>query len=56
MFSANGETVTSKVSSSRSKIVVSNRDATGKTLKTGMTCDIVYVPGGNNEPKTIACQ
>lgn len=56
VFDDNGETVTSKISSSRSKIVVSDKEASGKSLQTGMICDVVYIPGGNNEPKTIACR
>jgi tripartite-type tricarboxylate transporter receptor subunit TctC len=56
VFTDNGEKVTSKVSSSRSKILVSSKESTGASLKTGMTCDIVYTPGDNNEPKTIACR
>jgi tripartite-type tricarboxylate transporter receptor subunit TctC len=55
VFSVNGESVTSKISSSRSKIRVADMDATGKHLQSGMKCDITYVPGDNNEPTTIIC-
>ena len=56
VFSDNGESVTSKVSGARSKIRIAGKDATGKSLQSGMTCDITYVPGDNNEPTTIACR
>jgi tripartite-type tricarboxylate transporter receptor subunit TctC len=56
VFSDNGETVTSKISSSRSKIRVADAEATGKQLRSGMTCDIAYRPGENNEPTTISCR
>ena len=56
VFKDNGEAVTSKVSSSRSKILVAKQDATGKALQSGMTCDIVYIPGDNNEPRTMDCR
>lgn len=56
VFSANGESVTSKISNSRSKITVANKEATGKHLQSGMTCDITYTPGDNNEPTNIVCQ
>jgi len=56
VFTANGETVTSKISNSRSKIVVADKDATGKNLQNGMVCDITYIPGDNNEPTAMACK
>jgi tripartite-type tricarboxylate transporter receptor subunit TctC len=56
LFESNGEKVTAKVSSSRSKILVSGKDAPGKALSSGMTCDIVYIPGDANEPKTVDCK
>ena len=56
VFSANGETVTSKISNSRSKITVADKEATGKQLQSGMTCDISYTPGDNNEPTKMACR
>jgi hypothetical protein len=56
VFTDNGESVTAKISSSRSKIRVAGKDATGKTLQSGMTCDISYKPGGNNEPTTMDCR
>lgn len=55
-FVDNGETVASRLSSSRSKIKVAGKNANRKELTSGMTCDIVYVPGGRNEPKTVDCR
>lgn len=56
VFTDNGESVTAKISSSRSKIRVAGQDATGKSLQSGMRCDISYVPGGNNEPTGMVCR
>ncbi|MGE0651416.1 MAG: Bug family tripartite tricarboxylate transporter substrate binding protein [Alphaproteobacteria bacterium] len=53
---ADGKTVASKVSGSRTKIEVAGKTANRKELKAGMTCDIAYTPGTNNEPKTIDCR
>jgi tripartite-type tricarboxylate transporter receptor subunit TctC len=54
--SADGKTVASKVSGARTKIEVAGKAANRKALKAGMTCDIAYIPGTNNEPKTIDCR
>jgi tripartite-type tricarboxylate transporter receptor subunit TctC len=51
-----GKTVEAKVSGARTKIEVADKPASRKALKAGMTCDIAYVPGKNNEPKTIDCR
>ena len=50
-----GKIVKSKVSGSRTKVVINGKDSNRKNLKQGMTCDIVYKPGGKNEPITLAC-
>ena len=55
-FKANGKTIKSKISGSRSKIKIGGKSASRKKLKAGMSCDIDYKPGGNNEPKTIECK
>ncbi len=51
-----GKTVEAKVSGARTKIEIADKPASRKGLKAGMTCDIAYVPGKNNEPKTIDCR
>jgi tripartite-type tricarboxylate transporter receptor subunit TctC len=53
---ADGKTVASKVSGARTKIEVAGKAADRKALKAGMTCDIAYTPGTNNEPRTIDCR
>lgn len=50
-----GKTVKAKISGSRTKIELAGKPAKRKALKAGMTCDIAYVPGSNNEPKTMDC-
>jgi tripartite-type tricarboxylate transporter receptor subunit TctC len=56
VFKDNGESVTSKISSSRSKVRINGQETTGKSLQSGMTCDISYKPGGNNEPTIVDCR
>jgi tripartite-type tricarboxylate transporter receptor subunit TctC len=56
VFKDNGESVTSKISSSRSKVRINGQETTGKSLHSGMTCDISYKPGGNNEPTIVDCR
>ena len=51
-----GKTVEAKVSGARTKIEVAGKPASRKALKAGMTCDVAYVPGKNNEPKTLDCR
>jgi tripartite-type tricarboxylate transporter receptor subunit TctC len=51
-----GKSIKSKISGSRTKIMLAGKKAKRKALKVGMTCDIAYVPGSNNEPKTITCK
>ncbi len=51
-----GKKVKSKVSGSRTKITIAGKAAKRKKLKNGMTCNISYVPGGRNEPKTLDCK
>jgi tripartite-type tricarboxylate transporter receptor subunit TctC len=53
---AEGKTVESKVSGARTKIEVGGKPASRKALKAGMACDIAYVPGKSNEPKTLDCR
>jgi tripartite-type tricarboxylate transporter receptor subunit TctC len=48
--------ILSKPSSSRTKITIAGKDAQRTDLKTGLTCDISYKSGGDNEPSTIECQ
>ena len=56
VFSDSGETVNSRLSGSRSTVKVAGKDANGAALKSGMTCDVTYVPGDTNEVKVIACK
>ncbi|MFT5539735.1 MAG: tripartite-type tricarboxylate transporter receptor subunit TctC [Alphaproteobacteria bacterium] len=51
-----GKAIKSKISGSRTQIMVAGKKAKRKALKVGMTCDIAYAPGSNNEPKTITCK
>lgn len=53
---AGGKTVKSKISGARTQIMVGGSKAKRKALKAGMSCAIAYVPGSNNEPKTIDCK
>jgi tripartite-type tricarboxylate transporter receptor subunit TctC len=50
-----GKTIKAKISGSRTKIELAGKPVKRKALKVGMGCDISYVPGSNNEPKTIDC-
>jgi hypothetical protein len=52
----NGNPVKSKVSGSRTKIVIAGADSDRKSLKEGMNCDIKYTPGDKNEPSLLSCQ
>ncbi len=53
---AAGKEIASKISGARTKIEVADKPAKRSALKPGMTCDIAYTPGSNNEPKTIDCR
>lgn len=53
---SDGKPVTSEPSGSRTKITIAGREAKRGDLKSGMSCDIEYKPGGDNEPTTIACK
>jgi tripartite-type tricarboxylate transporter receptor subunit TctC len=52
---AGGKAIESKVSGSRTKITIGGKEANRKNLQAGMACDIVYKPGGNNEPISMDC-
>ena len=52
---AGGKEIKSKVSGSRTKITIGGKEANRKSLQAGMACDIVYKPGGNNEPISLDC-
>ena len=51
-----GKQVKSEPSGSRTKITVAGKEAKRGDLKAGMSCEIEYKPGGDNEPTTIACK
>ena len=53
---ADGSTIKSKVSGSRTKIVINGAESKRKKLKAGMTCDISYKPGEKNEPSLLDCK
>lgn len=55
-FKHGDEEIKSKISGSRTKITVDGKPAKRDTLKAGMSCEIDYKPGGENEPKTIDCK
>jgi len=50
-----GNAVKSKVSGSRTKVVITGNDAKRDQLKAGMNCEIEYMPGGDNEPSLVSC-
>jgi len=50
-----GGTVESKVSGSRTKIMIGGAESTRENLKVGMNCEITYEPGEANEPSTVTC-
>jgi tripartite-type tricarboxylate transporter receptor subunit TctC len=50
-----GNPVKSKVSGSRTKVVIAGQDAKRDQLKAGMKCDIEYMPGDGNEPSLVSC-
>jgi tripartite-type tricarboxylate transporter receptor subunit TctC len=53
---ADGKQVKSEPSGSRTKITIAGKEAKRGDLKAGMTCEIEYKPGGDNEPTAIACK
>ena len=53
---ADGKPVKAEPSGSRTRITIAGREAKRTDLKPGMSCDIEYKPGGDNEPATIACK
>lgn len=55
-FKDGGKEIKSKVSGSRTKIIIGGTPANRKALKAGMSCEIDYKPGGTNEPKTVDCK
>ena len=50
-----GKEVRSKVSGSRTKIVVAGAEAKRGALVQGMACVITYAPGDDNEPSLVEC-
>ncbi|HSR71924.1 MAG TPA: tripartite tricarboxylate transporter substrate-binding protein [Kiloniellales bacterium] len=54
-FKSGEETVKSKVSGSRTAVMIGGADANRKQLEAGMSCTIEYAPGGDNEPKSLDC-
>jgi tripartite-type tricarboxylate transporter receptor subunit TctC len=51
-----GKQVKSEPSGSRTKITIAGKEAKRGDLKAGMSCEIEYKPGGDNEPTAIACK
>ena len=51
-----GKKVNSKVSGSRTQIMIADKEAKREDLKAGLNCDINYKPGGDNEPSSIKCK
>jgi tripartite-type tricarboxylate transporter receptor subunit TctC len=51
-----GKPVKSEPSGSRTKITIAGKEAKRGDLKAGMSCEIEYKPGGDNEPTAIACK
>jgi tripartite-type tricarboxylate transporter receptor subunit TctC len=54
-FRARGETVDSKVSGSRTRVIIAGQVDDRANLKEGMTCTIEFLPGGDNEARLIDC-
>jgi tripartite-type tricarboxylate transporter receptor subunit TctC len=54
-FADGSKTIESKVSGSRTKIKIGGKEGNRKNLQAGMECDIVYKPGGKNEPISMDC-
>jgi tripartite-type tricarboxylate transporter receptor subunit TctC len=50
-----GKAVTTEISGSRTKLTVNGEPAKRKSLKVGMTCEVVYL-GPGTEAKTMSCQ
>lgn len=48
--------VKSKISGSRTSIMVKGAKADRKALKAGMRCNIKYTTGGKNEPAMLDCR
>jgi hypothetical protein len=55
-FKHGGSVVKSKVSGSRTKIIINGKPGKRTELKAGMACEIDYKPGGDNEPITVDCK
>lgn len=51
-----GKPVKSEPSGSRTRITIAGKEAKRTELKAGMSCEIEYKPGGDNEPAAIACK
>jgi len=51
-----GKQVKSEPSGSRTKITIAGKEGKRGDLKAGMSCEIEYKPGGDNEPTSIACK
>lgn len=51
-----GKKVNSKVSGSRTQIMIADKEAKREDLKVGLNCDINYKLGGDNEPSSIKCK
>jgi tripartite-type tricarboxylate transporter receptor subunit TctC len=54
-FRARGETIDSKVSGSRTRVIIAGKADDRANLKEGMTCTIEYLAGGDNEARLIDC-
>jgi tripartite-type tricarboxylate transporter receptor subunit TctC len=55
-FKDSGKDIKSKISGSRTKITINGKPGKRSALKAGMSCEIDYKPGGENEPITIDCK
>jgi len=55
-FEVDGNQIKSKVSGSRTKVLIADKEAVRSDLKAGMSCDIEYVAGDNNEPSLLSCR
>ena len=54
---ADGNTVKSKVSGSRTMIMIGGKNSDRKNLKAGMSCMIMYkMDGKKNEPSMVHCK
>lgn len=51
-----GQKIQSKLSGSRTQIMIAGKEAKREELKAGLSCEITYKPGPKNEPAAVNCK